>query len=208
MSHDTSAAYGQRVIMAQRAVATAESGLRRVVGEARTAGPPWTVIGAALGISRQAAQQRFGSKVMGAAPTLTNQDDGTDTVTGSPGWMSAVDTREAITAALAEANAVWAWKMLLQGRDHLTAARDTGPWWTDPGRIPDRRWDLLFRAVIRRTFTELHERPPTWTRGLLPLREPWLAVDGLLPESIVRERTPGYLARLNIWVTANDLVTQ
>jgi hypothetical protein len=40
-------------------VASAEERLREAVRSARDAGDSWTVIGAALGVSKQAAQQRF-----------------------------------------------------------------------------------------------------------------------------------------------------
>lgn len=42
---------------------TAQAQQRRVVSELRKQGCPWSVIGTALGVSKQAAQQRFASKV-------------------------------------------------------------------------------------------------------------------------------------------------
>jgi dihydroxyacetone kinase len=47
------------IIAAAEAVDAAESALRAAVRAAREAGDSWTVIGAALGVSKQAAQQRF-----------------------------------------------------------------------------------------------------------------------------------------------------
>lgn len=47
------------IIAASEAVDAAESELRAAVSVAREAGDSWTVIGAALGVSKQAAQQRF-----------------------------------------------------------------------------------------------------------------------------------------------------
>jgi len=55
------AAHFRRIIAAQRNLAAAEQELRDAVRAAREAGDSWTVIGAALDISRQAAQQRFGN---------------------------------------------------------------------------------------------------------------------------------------------------
>jgi hypothetical protein len=49
-----------RVVAAAETVAEAETELIRVVRAAVAAGDSWAVIGNALGISRQAAQQRFG----------------------------------------------------------------------------------------------------------------------------------------------------
>jgi hypothetical protein len=51
----------RRIIAARHNLAEAEEGLRAAVHAARQAGDSWAVIGAALDISRQAAQQRFGS---------------------------------------------------------------------------------------------------------------------------------------------------
>lgn len=48
------------VVAARAAVDDADRQLREAVAAARAAGDSWTVIGAALDITRQAAQQRFG----------------------------------------------------------------------------------------------------------------------------------------------------
>lgn len=52
----------RRIIEARRRVAEAEAELRSAVRSAREAGDSWTVIGAALDTSRQAAFQRFGKE--------------------------------------------------------------------------------------------------------------------------------------------------
>lgn len=54
------AASFRRIIAARRALADAEQELRDAVKGAREAGDSWTVIGAALDTTRQAAYQRFG----------------------------------------------------------------------------------------------------------------------------------------------------
>ena len=51
----------RRVAAAVEGVDRAEQHLRQEVDLARQAGLSWTVIAAALGVSRQAARQRFGS---------------------------------------------------------------------------------------------------------------------------------------------------
>lgn len=50
----------RRIIAARQNLADAEQELRDAVHAARKAGDSWTVIGAALETTRQAAQQRFG----------------------------------------------------------------------------------------------------------------------------------------------------
>jgi hypothetical protein len=53
------AVHFRRIIKAREALASAEMELHEAVRAARLAGDSWTVIGAALDTSRQAAQQRF-----------------------------------------------------------------------------------------------------------------------------------------------------
>lgn len=50
----------RHIIAARKAVELADDGLRRAIADARAAGDSWTVIGAALGTTRQNAYQRFG----------------------------------------------------------------------------------------------------------------------------------------------------
>ena len=55
------AAHFRRIIGARQKLSAAERELRDAVQAARDAGDSWTVIGAALDTTRQAAQQRFGN---------------------------------------------------------------------------------------------------------------------------------------------------
>lgn len=50
----------RRIVAARMTIESAEEELSDAVQSARDAGDSWTVIGAALNTSRQAAQQRFG----------------------------------------------------------------------------------------------------------------------------------------------------
>lgn len=54
------AVHFRRIIAARKRVAEAEAELRAAVKAAREAGDSWTIIGAALDTTRQAAFQRFG----------------------------------------------------------------------------------------------------------------------------------------------------
>jgi hypothetical protein len=54
------AVHFRNIIAARKKVAEAEQELRNAVQAARDAGDSWTVIGAALDTTRQAAFQRFG----------------------------------------------------------------------------------------------------------------------------------------------------
>lgn len=53
----------RRVGLAQRALEDAERDLHAAVSEAREAGKTWSEIGRSLGVTRQAAQMRFGKAV-------------------------------------------------------------------------------------------------------------------------------------------------
>ena len=54
------AVHFRRIIAAQEAVARADRELHDAVREAREAGDSWLSIGMALGVTKQAAQKRFG----------------------------------------------------------------------------------------------------------------------------------------------------
>jgi hypothetical protein len=51
----------RRIMDSNEAIATANQGLHDAVATARAAGFSWGTIGMALGITKQAAQQRFGN---------------------------------------------------------------------------------------------------------------------------------------------------
>ena len=53
------ASHVRAISAAAEALTEAEENLRKAVAEARAAGDSWTVIGAALGTSKQAAHERF-----------------------------------------------------------------------------------------------------------------------------------------------------
>lgn len=65
------AAPHRRILSARHTLSDAEGGLRQAVTDARAAGYSWAMIGASLGVSRQAAQQRFGE-----APAAGRSSDG------------------------------------------------------------------------------------------------------------------------------------
>ena len=54
------ASHFRRIVAANDAAHEANRELRAAIAEARKAGDSWTVIGAALGVTKQAAYQRFG----------------------------------------------------------------------------------------------------------------------------------------------------
>lgn len=57
------AAHFRAIRAANDVIRTGENALVQAVIAARTAGDSWTIIGAALGVSKQAASERFGKAV-------------------------------------------------------------------------------------------------------------------------------------------------
>ena len=57
------AKYFRRIVAARHALAAAEDELLDAVRAAREAGDSWTIVGAAMGTTRQGAQRRFGHKL-------------------------------------------------------------------------------------------------------------------------------------------------
>lgn len=72
------AVHFRRIVAARTALDAADADLRAAVAAARRAGDSWTTIGVALDITRQAAQQRFGTpreKNAGNTPLLNLQSN-------------------------------------------------------------------------------------------------------------------------------------
>lgn len=57
------ASHFRRIIAARKALEAAQQELRDAVAAARSAGDSWTVVGAAMGTTKQAAYQRFARDV-------------------------------------------------------------------------------------------------------------------------------------------------
>lgn len=63
------ASHFRAIIAAKEARAAADRALVQTVVAAKLAGDSWTIIGAALGCSKQAASERFGGAVRAARPS-------------------------------------------------------------------------------------------------------------------------------------------
>lgn len=61
-AHARDASHLRAIIAAAEVVKAADADLRQRVRDARETGDSWTVIGAALGVTKQAAQQRFSDR--------------------------------------------------------------------------------------------------------------------------------------------------
>jgi transcriptional regulator with XRE-family HTH domain len=122
--------------------------------------------------------------------------------------MSALETAKAVRDADDEE---WAWRMLLQGRDHLRLLVERGDgsaaaWEAAPPTTNSLGMDTLLAALTRREFEQAGVEPPAWAAPRR-LPEPWAPEHPFLDPDQVIARTPDFLRELNIFVPARDLVT-
>ena len=117
----------------------------------------------------------------------------------------------ALRSALSHDDESWAFRLLMQGRDHLqlvlTQHSDlTAGWVAAPVATRRVEWDTVTAGVIGHEFTRAGLDQPSWTRRE-PLPGGWSFPSALLGPDEVRAATPDWLARLNVFVPARDLVT-
>jgi transcriptional regulator with XRE-family HTH domain len=122
--------------------------------------------------------------------------------------MSAPATATAIREATDDD---WAWRMLLQGRDHLRLLlhRHDGSeaaWEAAPSTTGHPGFDTLLAALTAHEFKAAGETPPEWTRDKT-LPTPWIPSHPFLTQDEIINQTPDYLAEANVFVPTRDLVT-
>jgi transcriptional regulator with XRE-family HTH domain len=122
--------------------------------------------------------------------------------------MTAPATATAIREASDED---WAWRMLLQGRDHLRLLlrRHDGSeaaWEAAPSTTGQAGFDTLLAVLTAHEFEAAGEDAPEWSK-VKALSDPWVPEHPFLERGEIIEQTPDYLARANIFVPARDLVT-
>jgi transcriptional regulator with XRE-family HTH domain len=121
-------------------------------------------------------------------------------------------TAPTTATAIREANDEdWAWRMLLQGRDHLRLLlrRHDGSeaaWEAAPSTTGQAGFDTLLAVLTAHEFKAAGEDPPEWTK-VEPLGDPWIPDHPFLNRDEIIQQTPDYLAQANIFVPARDLAT-
>ncbi|GAB2572003.1 helix-turn-helix domain-containing protein [Microlunatus antarcticus] len=125
--------------------------------------------------------------------------------------LSAPALGVALRLALTDGQEDWAFRLVVQGRDHLRLVLARHPHliagWTAPPLSSGRQdWDTLTASVTGHEFIEAGLEPPSWT-AREPLGEPWTFTGVLLRPEEVRDATPAWLAALNIFLPERDLVT-
>jgi transcriptional regulator with XRE-family HTH domain len=118
----------------------------------------------------------------------------------------------ATATAIREANdADCAWRMLVQGRDHLRLLlrRHDGSeaaWEAAPASTGHIGFDTLLAVLTAHEFESADEDPPAWTT-VEPLPEPWIPEHPFLNREEIVAQTPPYLAQANIFIPTRDLET-
>lgn len=126
--------------------------------------------------------------------------------------MSAPATATALGEQLNAADHDWAWRMLLQGRDHLQLMLEKhdddliGSWEAAPSSTGSTEFDTLLAALARHEFETAGRTAPQWTRAD-PLPEPWVPEHPFLTPERARAKAPDWLRDLNIYIPERDLVT-
>jgi len=128
------------------------------------------------------------------------------------GLMTAPATASTLREQLHAGDVAWAWRLLLQGRDHLRlmlSRQDDellGSWEAAPAPTGSTGFDALLAALARHEFEAAGRPAPDWTKGQ-PLNQPWIPEHPFLTAERVIAQTPEWLRALNIFVPHRDLVT-
>lgn len=134
------------------------------------------------------------------------------TAAGALGLMSAPATAAALQEQLNFNDRGWAWRMLLQGRDHLQMMLEKqddellGSWEAAPSSTGSIEFDTLLAALAKHEFEIAGRIAPDWAR-IDPLPEPWIPEHPFLSPERAIAKTPEWLQELNIYVPERELVT-
>lgn len=164
----------------------------------------------AMAVNAGLSQRTIARELAMSQPTVSYllHHSATRDAHGRPiGWMTARDTARLIRDLLADRDEQMAFRALLQGRDHLLAledADDVAEWAVEPARIPDMRFDTLFRALALHTTVRITGVEPPWAPPR-PLTEPWVLAR---PSQLRRAQaeSPAFLRAVNIFLTPESLV--
>jgi transcriptional regulator with XRE-family HTH domain len=128
------------------------------------------------------------------------------------GWTTPDQTAAEVNAALDAGDEGWAFKLIVQARDHLANMLDRedpagGAWLLRSTKISDPRYDALLAALVEHEFAN-HNSPatPSWT-STPPLRTTWLQPNARRGPAWTRKHTPPWLATRGIYISTHDLKT-
>lgn len=128
------------------------------------------------------------------------------------GWMTPNQTAELVNDAVTHDDESWAFKLIIQARDHLSEMLDaqdpaSDAWLLSSIRINDDRYATLLAALIEHEFDARGcSRRPEWTSGLR-LVDPWTQPNLRRGAEWTRAHTPPWLAERGIFISDQDLMT-
>jgi len=79
-------------------------------------------------------------------------------------------------------------------------------WEAAPGTTGHAGFDTLLAVLTAQEFKAAGEGPPAWTE-VQALPDPWIPEHPFLERDEIIEQSPDYLAQVNIFVPARDLIT-
>ncbi len=128
------------------------------------------------------------------------------------GWMTPDRTASDANESLRAGDEAWAFKLIVQARDHVAAMLDADDpaadaWLVRGQQITDARYEALLAALVEHEFAERNwPRTPEWTRTE-PLRPKWIQPNLCRGENWTRAHTPSWLAKRGIFISDHDLMT-
>lgn len=183
--------------LSERGVA---EGLRAALS---SSGLTQTAFAAALGTSQSRLSTYLSGRVSPSASLFVRARHVGEALAGISGLhlLSAPTMGVALREALSKSDRDWAFRLLMQARDHLQLVLAQHPdlrvgWVAAPLSSGRLEWDTLAAAVSSREFIRIGLEPPAWTLRE-PLPEPWTFPSALLDPDEVRTATPEWLARLS-----------
>jgi hypothetical protein len=121
-------------------------------------------------------------------------------------------TAAEVDDALDAGDGDWAFKLIVQARDHLATMLNTDDpaadaWLVRSRSISDARYDALLAALVAHEF-EQHDtvRTPEWTMTP-PLHPDWIQPNLRRGPAWTRTHTPPWLAQRGIYISTHDLKT-
>ena len=172
-----------------------------------------TAFAAALGTSQPRLSTYLSSKVSPSAEFFVRAQRLGQALEGLRclHLLSAPTLGLALRTTLNDGDRGWAFRLLMQGRDHLRLVLDSHPdliagWLATPLSTGLEEWDTLTAVVAGHEFSSAGLDAPPWTQRKA-LATPWVVASRLLAPQEVRAATPTWLAALNIFVPERDLAT-
>lgn len=164
----------------------------------------------AMAVNAGLSQRKIARELGMTQPTvsyLLNHSATRDALDRPISWMTARATTRLVRDLLGDGDEQMAFRVLLQGRDHLLALEDpddVAEWAVEPARIPDTRFDTLFRAIALHAVGQITGREPSWAPPRR-LAERWVLAR---PSQMNRALTesPDHLKAVNVFLTPESLV--